>query len=299
LHYGTGVFEGIRCYSGVRGAAIFRLDEHLNRLSFSARTCGIEIPFSNAEIGVAIRDLVSRNDFSDCYIRPICFYGSAVLGLNPAPCPVETVILAWPWDTYLGASGLERGVRITVSPWRKFQARMAPTAAKACGQYINSVLALRDALSRGFAEALLLDADGSLAEGSGENLFIVSRGKVITNSEQNSILPGITRDSVLRIARDLGYEVEIKQLLLDDLTSADEAFFTGTAAEVTPISEVDGAIIGHGQRGPITEIIQRVFFSATQGRQASYEGWLSPVSLLEPKPLLPEASSLLGEADMI
>jgi branched-chain amino acid aminotransferase len=222
---------------------------------------------------------VRRNGFGSCYVRPICYYGSGSLGVHPRECPVETVILAWPWAAYLGADGIERGVRVTVSPWRKFQSRMMPTRAKACGQYLNSILAVRDAVERGYAEALLLDADGHLAEGSGENLFIVRGRKLLTNDERHSILLGITRDAVLRIARDLDYSIEVRELYLEDLFSADEAFFTGTAAEVTPISEVDGAVIGGGTCGPVTGEIQQTFFAATQGLDTRYKDWLHPVAL--------------------
>src|SRR5215210_6268579 len=260
LHYGSGVFEGMRCYETVEGPAIFRLDAHLERLYSSAAIYGIEIPYTREELTEGICEVIRRNGFDSCYVRPICYYGSGSLGVHPRACPVEVVILAWPWSAYLGAEGLERGVRVTVSPWRKFQSRMMPTTAKACGQYLNSILAVRDAVSRGYAEALLLDADGRLAEGSGENLFIVRDRQLLTNDERHSILLGITRDAVLRIARDLGYSVEVGKLHLEDLLSADEAFFTGTAAEVTPISEVDGTRIGRGTRGPVTDEIQQVFF---------------------------------------
>jgi len=197
--------------------------------------------------------------------------------VHPDNNPVEVVILAWPWAPYLGAEGLKEGVRVTVSPWRKFQSRMLPTTAKACGQYLNSMLAVRDAVSRGYAEALLLDAEGHLAEGSGENLFIVRDGHLLTNDERHSILLGITRKVIMRIALDLGYQVKVRALDLEDLLSADEAFFTGTAAEVTPIREVDGTPIGKRSPGLMTEEIQRVFFAATSGRDQRYKDWLHPV----------------------
>ena len=210
-------------------------------------------------------------------MRHLCFYGSSTLGLHPAKCPVEVVILTWPWAAYLGAEGLERGVRVTVSPWLKFHSQMMPTTAKACGQYLNSILAVRDAVRRGFDEALLLDQDGHIAEGSGENLFIVRDRQLLTNDERHSILLGITRDVVMQIARNLGYRLETGALRLDDLLNADEAFFTGTAAEVTPIREVDGRPIRTGRRGPVTEQIQEVFFAATSGRDPRYRDWLHPV----------------------
>ena len=278
LHYGSGVFEGLRCYETKSGPAVFRLAEHLDRLYASAEVHGLAIPFTHAELTEAVCEIVTQNGFRSCYVRPICYYGSDTLSVHPLNCPVEVVILAWPWAAYLGDQGLRDGVRVTVSPWRKFESRMMPTTAKACGQYINSMLAVRDAIGRGFAEALLLDADGHLAEGSGENLFIVRDGQLLTNDERHSILLGITRDAVLRIAGDLGYRVEIRALELDDLLSADEAFFTGTAVEVTPIREVDGTVIGHRTPGLVTESIQQVFFAATSGRDERYKDWLHPIS---------------------
>jgi len=278
LHYGSGVFEGMRCYETADGPAIFRLEEHLNRLYQSAEIHGIAIPYRPEELVDGICELIERNNFRSCYIRPLCYYGSGSLSLHPGRCPVEVVILVWPWAPYLGAEGLERGVRITVSPWMKFQSEMMPTTAKACGQYINSILAVRDAVSRGFDEALLLDAQGNVAEGSGENLFVVRNGEVFTNDERHSILLGITRDAVIQIAEDLGYQVTVGAITLDDLLEADEAFFTGTAAEVTPIREVDGTLINGGARGPITEAIQSVFFSATSGHDGRYREWLTFVA---------------------
>ena len=279
LHYGSGVFEGIRCYATAAGPAIFRLDKHLERLYASAETHGIEIPYKQEELANAACELIQRNDFSSCYLRPICYFGSDSLSVHPRNCPVEAVILAWPWAPYLGVDGLDKGVRVTVSPWQKFSPRMMPTTAKACGQYVNSTLAVRDAFKRGYDEALLLDVDGHIAEGSGENLFIVRDGRLLTNDQRHSILMGITREAILRIANDMGYEVETTALGLEDLLQADEAFFTGTAAEVTPIREVDGTVIGCGTRGPVTSKIQQVFFAATEGRDARYQHWLHSVTL--------------------
>ena len=274
LHYGSGVFEGMRCYETTDGPAVFRLDAHLDRLYASAEVYGITIPYTREELATGIEEIVRLNNFRSCYVRPICYFGSGSLGVHPGNTAVEVVILAWPWAPYLGAEGLRDGVRVTVSPWRKFQSRMMPTTAKACGQYLNSMLAVRDAVSRGYAEALLLDAEGHLAEGSGENLFIVRDGQLLTNDERHSILLGITRDAVLRIARDLGCQIEVRALELEDLLYADEAFFTGTAAEVTPIREVDGTLIGKRTPGLVTEEIQRVFFAATSGRDQRYKDWL-------------------------
>lgn len=274
LHYGSGVFEGIRCYETEQGPALFRLWDHFDRLYASAAVYELEIPYSREQLAEATCELIQRNGFRNCYVRPICFLGSASLAVHPRQCPLETAILTWPWAAYLGAEGLEKGVRITVSPWQKFNSRMMPTTAKACGQYLNSMLAVRDAVARGYDEAILLDVDGNIAEGSGENLFVIKNRKVITNDAQDSILMGITRDSVIEIARDLGYEVESRSLHLEDLLHCDEAFFTGTAAEVTPIRELDGQVVGGGQRGPITAQIQRIYFDATSGRNPHYEHWL-------------------------
>ena len=278
LHYGSGVFEGMRCYATDDGPAVFRLDAHLDRLYGSGSVYGLEIPYRREELAEAISELIRLNEFDSCYVRPLCYYGTSTLGVHPAKCPVEVVILTWPWAAYLGDEGLDKGVRVTVSPWLKFHSQMMPTTAKACGQYLNSMLAVRDAVSRGFDEAILLDIDGHIAEGSGENLFLVRDGRLLTNDERHSILMGITRDAVIRIAEDLGCRVEITALRLEDLLSADEAFFTGTAAEVTPIREVDDTVIGAGRRGPVTEQIQEVFFAATSGRDARYKDWLHLVA---------------------
>jgi branched-chain amino acid aminotransferase len=274
LHYGTGIFEGVRCYDTPRGPAVFRLDEHLDRLFASAELHGVKMPYLHNELGAAVCQIIEANQFRSCYIRPIVFFGSGALSLDPRRCPVEVAILAWPWAPLLGQDSVERGVRVTVSPWRKFQSRMMPTTAKATGQYINSVLAVRDATERGYDEALLLNAEGGVAEGSGENLFVVRDGKVRTNDARHSVLMGITRDSVTVIARDLGYTVEEGELTLAELASADEAFFTGTAAEVTPIREVDGIVIGRGEPGEVTRNVQQAFFDAVSGQSLGYRKWL-------------------------
>lgn len=278
LHYGSGVFEGLRCYETDEGPAVFRMEEHLDRLFSSAEWYGIQIPYSKDELASAVCDTISRNGFKSCYVRPICYYGSSSLAVHPRNCPVEVVILAWPWGAYLGEDSVEHGVRVTVASWAKFHLRMLPTIAKGCGGYLNSMLAVREAAAGGYDEALLLDESGHIAEGSGENLFLVRGGRLLTNDERSSILLGITRDSVIEIARDLGYEVEVQTLTLDDLRSADEAFFTGTAVEVTPIRELDGNLIGGGKRGPLTEKLQRAFAAATLGRDRHYSHWLHLVA---------------------
>jgi len=277
LHYGSGVFEGIRCYETLLGPAIFRLESHLDRFYRSAGTYGIEIPYSREELAEAIRQVVLRNGFESCYVRPICYHGSGALAVQPRGCPVEVAIFAWPWESLLGSDKKADGARVTISPWTKFHASMMPTGAKACGQYLNSMLALQDAVRRGFDEAILLDMAGNLAEGSGENLFLVRGGTVLTNPSSDSILQGVTRDSVIEIAQDLGYPVELRPLQVAELLTADEAFFTGTAAEVAPIAEVDGVRIGLGRRGHVTERIQKVFFAATAGLEPKYRNWLHPV----------------------
>ena len=274
LHYGSGVFEGIRCYETDGGPAVFRLEEHIDRLYASARVHGIDIPFTAREIGAAVCQTIEANGFTTCYVRPIVFFGSSTLSLNPRSCPVHVAVIAFPWPAMLGQDAFERGARITVSPWRKFSPAMMPTTAKACGQYVNSILAVRDATERGYDEALLLDGAGGVAEGAGENLFVVLDEVVQTNDDRDAILMGITRDSVIHLARDLGYSVETRPLSVEDLLVADEAFFTGTAAEVTPIAEVDGAKIGKGRPGDVTREIQRAFFSAATARSARYRKWL-------------------------
>jgi len=278
LHYGSGVFEGVRCYQTQNGSAVFRLPEHLDRLFASAEAYGIEIPYSKMELSDAICETIRRNQFTGCYVRPLCFHGSAGLAVHPRNCPVEVVVLAWPWGAYLGEESLERGVRVTVSSYAKFHSRMLPTTAKGCGGYLNSMLAAREAATAGYDEALLLDERGNIAEGSGENLFLVRNGRLMTNDEMSSILLGITRDSVITLARDLGYEVEVGNLTLEDLLFADEAFFTGTAVEVTPIRELDRKMIGNGKRGPVTAEIQRAFLAAVSGRDTRYSEWLQTVA---------------------
>jgi branched-chain amino acid aminotransferase len=254
LHYGSGVFEGIRCYGTHAGPAVFRLDAHLARLYDSAEVYGIRIPYTEQELASATCEVIRQNRFRSCYVRPICFYGSDSLAVDPLRCPVEVAILAWPWEPLLGAANIEKGVRVTVSPWTKFHSSMLPTTAKACGQYLNSMLALRDAVERGFDEAILLDLDGKLAEGSGENIFLVRGGKLLTNDEEDSILLGVTRDSVIRIAHDLDFAVEVRSLYPDDLLRAEEAFFTGTASEVTPGDATDPARVLRSDLGPKPEI---------------------------------------------
>ncbi len=276
LHYGVGVFEGIRCYETVDGPAIFRLKEHVDRLYASAAVYHLDIPYSREELTEAICETIRRNEFKRCYIRPTVYFDSGSLGIR-AICPVGVNILTWEWANDFGAERLSRGMRVTISPYRKFHSSMIPTTAKATGNYLNSILAAREAATRGYDEAILLDAHGDLAEGAVENIFLVKNGRLLTNDQNSSILLGITRDSAIRIARDLGYEVEVRALKPDELLDADEAFLTGTAIEIMPIREVDGREIGAGSRGPVTEAIQKTFFDIVAGRRPEYRHWLYPV----------------------
>ena len=277
LHYATGVFEGIRCYETAEGPAIFRLKEHLDRLYASAEVYDLKIAYTPEELTEAICETIRRNEFKSCYIRPTAFFDSGSLGIR-AICPTSLNILTWEWPNDFGAEKVTRGMRVTVSPYRKFHSSMMPTTAKATGNYQNSILAVREAAARGFDEAILLDMHGNLAEGAVENIFLVKNGRLITNDPESSILLGITRLTAIEIARELGYKVDIRTMKLEELLAADEAFLTGTAIEITPIRDVDGKQIGAGSRGPITEQIQRIFFDAVRGRNPAYRHWLTPVS---------------------
>ena len=276
LHYGAGVFEGIRCYETIDGPAIFRLKEHMDRLYASAEVYQLDIPYTREELNGAIRETIRRNEFKSCYIRPTAYFDSGGLGIR-AICPVGVNILTWEWPNDFGAEKLTKGMRVTVSPYKKFHTSMIPTTAKATGNYLNSILAVREAASRGYDEAILLDLRGNLAEGAVENIFLVKNSRLLTNDQDSSILLGITRASVIQIARDLGYEVEVRALKLEELLDADEAFLTGTAIEITPIREVDARAIGNGARGPVTEAIQKTFFDIVSGRRPEYHHWLHPV----------------------
>lgn len=276
IHYGTGVFEGIRAYGTPEGPAIFRLPEHLARLRQSAAVYHLEIGWTDEQLTEAIAENVQANGFTDCYIRPLVYFDSEHLGIR-ALCPVSTTIIAWEWAHALDARKKEAGLRVTISPWRKFHSSMLPTTAKSTGQYLNSILAVRDAEARGFDEAILLDMHGNLAEGAVENLFLVRGNKLLTNDEHSSILLGITRASVIEIARHLGYAVEIGTLTLDDLLGADEVFLTGTAIEIVPVAEVDGRKIGRGQAGPVTKRIRQAYSEIVTGRNPSFKHWLTPL----------------------
>jgi branched-chain amino acid aminotransferase len=273
LHYGTGVFEGIRCYDTKNGPALFRMAAHMDRFFASAQVYGLQIPYTREELIDASCEVIRRNGFRSCYLRPLCYLGANSLGIS-AQCPSEVAIMAVP-DLSNSTSALKvSGIRAMISSWVKFDRRMMPTTAKACGQYLNSVLAAREAAAKGFDEALLLNAEGNIAEAAVANVFLVREGMLLTNDESSSILPGITRDSVIELARSLGYEVQIGVLKLAELVCADEIFLTGTAREVVPVRELEGHPIGSGKRGPITEAIQEAFDAATHGDNACYRHWL-------------------------
>lgn len=277
LHYGMGVFEGVRAYDAVGGTAIFRLAEHTRRFFNSAKIFQMALPFDEATIAQAQKDVVRENKLASCYIRPIAWIGSAKLGVSARGNTVHVAIAAWPWGAYLGEDGLSRGIRVKVSSYTRHHVNISMVRAKASGYYVNSILANAEVTAQGYDEALLLDTEGYVSEGAGENVFIVRNG-VIYTPDVASCLDGITRDAVITIARDLGIEVREKRITRDEVYCADEAFFTGTAAEITPIREVDDRTIGSGRRGPITEQLQNVFFDVVGGRAARYANWLTRVA---------------------
>tara|TARA_B100000686_G_scaffold343998_1_gene425823 strand:+ start:949 stop:1866 length:918 start_codon:yes stop_codon:yes gene_type:complete len=278
LHYGLGVFEGIRCYRTERkGSAIFRLDEHVERLFNSAKILGIEIPFKKKEIINAIIKVVAVNKLVECYIRPIVFLGDNKIGLNPNGVNVRVAVAAWPWGAYLGKEGLNKGIRVRISSFTGHHVNISMTRAKACGYYINSILAKAEAVRDGYDEAILLDPNGYVSEGSGENLFLFYRGVLMTPNLSCGSLEGITRDAVLKICKVLKVTVEEKMITRDELYLADEIFLTGTAAEITPVREVEGRVIGKGKRGEMTHQIQKTFFEVVQGKQSRFKKWLTSV----------------------
>jgi len=276
LHYGLAVFEGLRAYETSDGTAIFRLEEHINRLYDSAHIYMMKIPYERETLLEACQQVVRENRLDSCYIRPIAFYGSEKMGVSPKGATVHVAIAAWPWGAYLGADGIEKGIRVKTSSYSRHHVNVTMCRAKYSGTYANSILANQEAIEHGYDEALLLDVDGFVAEGSGENLFIVKNGKLY-EPELTSALIGITRDTLITFAREMGLEIESRRLTRDDIYIADEAFFTGTAAEVTPIRELDSRLIGSGQRGPITEKLQTMFFDAVNGRSEKHQSWLTVV----------------------
>jgi branched-chain amino acid aminotransferase len=283
VHYGSGVFEGARCYDTVRGAACFRLDAHLERLFDSCKIYRMEPAVGYDEIHRAVLETIRVNEYKACYIRPIVYRGYHTLGVNPLPCPVDTAILLWEWGAYLGQDAITKGVDVKISSWARSAPNTFPTLAKTSANYANSALIKMEAMADGYAEGIALDTAGFLSEGSGQNLFLVRNDVIYTPPVPASILPGITRDSIITLARDLGFTVREEMLPRELLYIADEAFFVGTAVEVTPIKSVDKIPVGEGRRGPITEAIQQAFFDVVNGRAEDRHGWLEYVYEGEPR----------------
>jgi branched-chain amino acid aminotransferase len=277
LHYGCGVFEGIRAYATDDGPAVFRLTDHITRLFNSAKIFMIEVPFSREQIIEATKTTVRVNGLPECYIRPLVYLGYGEMGLNPLPCPVNVSIAVWPWAAYLGDEGIANGVRTKISSWQRHDPNAMPPAAKGTGMYINSSMAKIEALKAGYDEAILLSPQGYVSECTGENIFVVRGGRIITPPLSAGALEGITQSSVMAIARDLGFEVELGHILRSDLYIAEEAFLSGTAAEVVPINSVDDRIVGDGRPGPITRRIQEVFHAAVRGQVDRYKDWVEYV----------------------
>jgi len=277
LHYGCGVFEGLRAYQTEKGPAIFRLRDHTDRLFRSAHIMKMDLPFDKDTLDQAHCEAISRNNLSSAYIRPMAFFGSEAMGLHAKGIKVHVMIAAWRWGSYLGEENMARGIKVRTSSYTRHHVNITMCKAKATGNYMNSMLALQEALASGHDEALLLDREGYVAEGSGENVFIVRKG-VLYTPDLTSALEGITRDTVLTLAAELGIPVREKRITRDEVYVADEAFFTGTAAEVTPIRELDGRRIGGGGRGPITQRLQSLYFDCVHGRHEGHLAWLSPVS---------------------
>jgi len=276
LHYGSGVFEGIRAYETARGPAIFRLGDHIDRLFESAHIFMIDIPFSRDEIVEATRETVRVNDVQSCYIRPVVFLGYGEMGLNPLPCPVQVAIAVWPWGTYLGDEGVRNGIRLKISSWKRHDPNILPPAAKGTGMYINSSMAKVEAIKSGYDEAVLLSSHGHVSECTGENIFIVRDGTIVTPPVSAGALQGITQDSVRTIATDLGIDYEVGHILRSDLYTADEAFLSGTAAEIVPIRSVDDRDIG--DPGPVTRQLQDMYFATVRGEVDQYKDWLDHVT---------------------
>ncbi|MDK2124363.1 branched-chain amino acid transaminase [Chitinimonas sp. DQS-5] len=276
LHYGMGVFEGVRAYETPKGPAIFRLQDHTDRLFRSAHILGMKLPFTKEALNQAQLDVVRENGLKSCYLRPMAFYGSGKMGVAPPVNDVHIIVAAWPWGAYLGADGLEKGIRVKTSSFTRHHVNVTMCKAKANGNYMNSILANTEATRDGYDEALLLDVEGYVAEGSGENIFVIRNGKMYT-PDLTSCLDGITRNTIFQLAAEIGLEVIEKRITRDEVYVADEAFFTGTAAEVTPIRELDGRQIGEGKRGPITEKLQAMYFACVKGEAPKHADWLSLV----------------------
>ncbi|PVZ66290.1 branched-chain amino acid transaminase [Pelagibaculum spongiae] len=276
LHYGMGVFEGVRAYETPKGPAIFRLQDHTKRLFNSAKILGMDMPFSEDELNAAQLAVVKQNNLSSAYLRPMCFYGSEGMGLRADNLKTHVMVAAWEWPSYMGEENLSHGIRINTSSYTRHHVNITMCKAKANGNYMNSMLALQEALRNGYDEALLLDNEGYVAEGSGENIFVITNGELHT-PELTSCLDGITRRTIIQFAEDLGITVKERRITRDEIYIADEAFFTGTAAEVMPIRELDGRSIGCGSRGPITEKLQSMYFDQVKGQREEYADWLAVV----------------------
>lgn len=277
LHYGTGAFEGIRCYQTDKGPAVFRLHDHMVRLHTSAKAIQMKIPHTVDELCAGVKEVVKVNGLDSCYIRPISFFGVSGIGVNPMGYPVDTFIIAFPFGAYLGDEGLKNGIRVHTSSWHRASSGSVPATAKVCGDYLNSSLAIMEAKMNGFDETIMLNELHMVAEGSGENIFMVKDGKLYTPPANAGILPGITRESVMKVATDMGYAVEERNFARSELYIADELFFTGTAAEVTPIREVDRRPVGEGRPGPVTIAIQRKYLDIVRGKEPAYASWLDLV----------------------
>lgn len=277
LHYGTGLFEGMRCYRTPDGPAVFRLEDHLVRFYRSASYLYMDLPYAAEELAEVCREVVARNGLEDGYVRPVAFYGLGGMNFSFRDNAVHVAVAVWPWGAYLGEEGMRRGIRVKTVSWLKTPANSVPSAAKLAGNYVNACLAFQEAMRGGFDEAILFNDAGRVAEGTGENVFVVSGESIVTPPASEDLLPGITRESVMRIASDLGYEVGEAPLPRSELYAADELFLTGTAAEVTPVREVDWHAIGSGQAGPVTLEIQRAFSAAVHGENPQYRAWLTPV----------------------
>lgn len=277
VHYGSSTFEGIRCYETQSGPAIFRMKDHVDRLYDSCKIYRMGVPFTREEFSQAIIDTVKVNNLKSCYIRPFVFRGLGTMGVNPMTCPVNCAIAAWSWGKYLGEDAMENGVSVRISSWNRAAPNTFPTLAKAGGNYLNSQLIKMEALQDGFDEGIALDTYGFVSEGSGENVFLVRNGVIYTPPSSSSILPGITRHCVFTLARDMGIRICQQVIPREALYIADEVFFSGTAAEITPVSKIDNIEIGNGKRGPITEKIQSMFFRIIEGRDEDTHGWFTPV----------------------
>jgi branched-chain amino acid aminotransferase len=283
IHYGSGVFEGARCYDTKKGPAVLRLDAHMRRLIDSAKIYRMESPYSQKQLEAAVLDTIRINNLKACYIRPLMYRGYNALGVNPLPCPVEVAIMVWEWGTYLGADALEKGVDICVSSWNRMAPNTFPSLSKATGNYANAALIRMEAESNGYSEGIALDTFGYVSEGSGENVFIVRDGVLYTPPLGASILSGITREMIMTVARDLGYQVHEEMIPREMLYLADELFFGGTAVEITPVRSVDKIKVGSGRRGPVTEVIQHRFLSIVHGESPDTHGWLTYLDVAEPR----------------